>query len=159
MNARGRFLPSRSASMVLTIAFLAAVVAPASTAVSYLADRVEPSFVYAAKVVDVVDGDTIDVLIDLGFKTFSEQRIRVLGIDCPEVKGKTKKAGDAATEATRTWVKSHGSIVVRTVKAKKGQIDSFGRYLAEVLGDNQAGTQSSLGEFLLSEGHAKAYRE
>ena len=39
---------------------------------------------YKVKVVDVVDGDTIDVVIDLGFDIFTNKRIRLSGVDCPE---------------------------------------------------------------------------
>jgi endonuclease YncB( thermonuclease family) len=78
-------------------------------------------------------------------------------VDCPEVKGSTKKAGDAATEATRRWVKSHSGLVIRTLKTKK-QADSFGRYLVEVFGDTD-GKQESLNQYLLDEGFAVPYRE
>jgi len=123
----------------------------------YSQSRVEPQFVYSAKVDSIVDGDTMDLVIDLGFRTTTEQRVRLLGVDCPEVKGSTKKAGDAATEATRRWVKSHSGLVIRTLKTKK-QADSFGRYLVEVFGDTD-GKQESLNQHLLDEGFAVPYRE
>ena len=119
--------------------------------------RVEPKYTYAVKVDSVVDGDTMDLVIDLGFRTTTEQRVRLLSVDCPEVKGATKKAGDAATEATRRWVKSHAGLVIRTLKTKK-QADSFGRYLVEVFGDAD-GKQESLNQYLLDEGFAVPYRE
>lgn len=119
--------------------------------------RVEPQYTYAVKVDSIVDGDTMDLVIDLGFRTTTEQRVRLLGVDCPEVKGSTKKAGDAATEATRRWVKSHSGLVIRTLKTKK-QADSFGRYLVEVFGDAD-GKQESLNQYLLDEGFAVPYRE
>lgn len=119
--------------------------------------KVEPQFVYAAKLDSIVDGDTMDMVIDLGFRTTTEQRVRLLGVDCPEVKGETKKAGDAATEATRSWMKSHGNLVIRTRKTKK-QADSFGRYLVEVFGDKD-GKQESLNDYLLESGFAVKYRD
>ncbi len=54
----------------------------------------EPAYLYRAQVVNVVDGDTIDVDIDLGFYIWvKKQRIRLLGIDAPEPKERRAKKG------------------------------------------------------------------
>jgi endonuclease YncB( thermonuclease family) len=42
--------------------------------------------IYQAKIVEVVDGDTFDLMIDLGFNNFTKQRMRLYGIDAPEMR-------------------------------------------------------------------------
>jgi len=79
---------------------------------------------YRAKVVKVVDADTLDVVIDLGFKISHELRLRVARIDAPEI-------GTPAGKAARDYVAGllpPGAQV--TVKTGKG--DRYGRWIAEV---------------------------
>ena len=120
--------------------------------------RIDPQYVYKMEVLNVVDGDTFDVRIDLGFKTLVEHRIRLLGVNCPETSGTTKKQGDRATEATKKWLQDRTNFIIRTKKEKKKQTDSFGRYLGEVYGDYQ-GRQESLGLYLLANGYATEFME
>ena len=118
--------------------------------------QVEP-FVYNVTVRKVVDGDTLDVDIDLGFSmTLVGQRLRLLFVNTPERKGKTKAAGDAAWRFAQNWLGSHGNIMIRSRKAEPGHAveDSFGRILAEVFGDNEHGEQACLNSALLDSGHA-----
>ena len=59
------------------------------------------NYVYNAKLLRVIDGDTVDALIDLGFDTWVKKRIRLYGIDTPEVRTRDKeekKKGVAAKE-------------------------------------------------------------
>lgn len=77
----------------------------------------------------VVDGDTIDVIIDSGFHATRVERLRLLGINCPEMK---EDAGRAAKEFTTEWIREAWSdtpwpLVIQTEKS-----DAFGRYLAYV---------------------------
>ena len=58
-----------------------------------LAINEDGGYLYKAFVKKVVDGDTIDVIIDLGFKTTVEIRCRLNGIDAPEIRGAQKEAG------------------------------------------------------------------
>lgn len=97
----------------------------------------EPAYLYRANVVGIVDGDTIDADIDLGFYIWiRSQRIRLLGINAPEPKGQTKEAGKAATACLTSLLKGK-SIIIRTVKGKDGgdRDDSFGRWLGVVYVD------------------------
>jgi micrococcal nuclease len=79
------------------------------------------------------DGDTIDLIIDLGFKMTTCQRIRLLDVNTPELRGYTKEDGLAWRDVTRDWLKQtkkpddtvEYDLIVRTHKS-----DSFGRYLA-----------------------------
>ena len=49
-------------------------------------------FTYAAKPIDVIDGDTVDLLIDLGFGVHIKERCRLYGIDAPEMPSEAGKA-------------------------------------------------------------------
>ncbi len=92
-------------------------------------------FTYAATVTDVYDGDTITVDIDLGFgMKFTGQKIRLYGINTPEVRGPERPEGLVA----RDWLRERilgKQIVLTTVKDRKGK---YGRYLGRVFlsGDN-----------------------
>tara|TARA_A100001011_G_scaffold390334_1_gene473566 strand:- start:760 stop:1161 length:402 start_codon:yes stop_codon:yes gene_type:complete len=87
---------------------------------------------YSCKVVKIVDGDTIDVDIDLGFGVWlKKQRIRLFGIDTPESRTRDleeKKYGLAAKEYLTKWLTS-GGVTIKTQKDAKGK---FGRILGEM---------------------------
>lgn len=72
---------------------------------------------------NVVDGDTIDVILDFGFEVSAKRRLRILDVDTPERGQKNYKE---ATEFTRNLVENK-NILVQTYKS-----DVFGRYLAKV---------------------------
>ena len=89
-------------------------------------------YVYDAKVVRVIDGDTIDVLIrwDIGFGVKCEtlQRLRLSMIDAPEVRGEEREEGLKAKAALVQLFNDHEEMIL--VKTSKD--DAFGRYIAEV---------------------------
>jgi len=74
----------------------------------------------------VVDGDTIDVLIDFGFKITKRERLRLARINAPETRGKEKVAGQKAKRELKSLIEGK-KIAIETEKQGK-----FGRYLAEV---------------------------
>ena len=82
---------------------------------------------YRAKVVKVVDGDTVDVEIDLGFRVYHKVRLRLAGLNAPEVRGAEREAG----LLSKYWLKaaldqSNGeSLYVQTKKTGK-----YGRWIA-----------------------------
>jgi endonuclease YncB( thermonuclease family) len=85
--------------------------------------------IYQAQVVEVIDGDTFDLLIDQGFCNFTKQRMRLYGIDAPEMRtqaGKSLKSDLDSLYLTATW------IVVQSIEAPKSKQfrDKYGRYLA-----------------------------
>jgi len=99
----------------------------------------------------VYDGDTIDMLIDVGFRMYSRQRIRLLGVNTPELRGGGKQEGQRFKTLTLDWVSvglAHSSeefpFIIRTEKS-----DSFGRYLAEV---TRKCDGRSLNQYLLEQG-------
>ena len=103
------------------------------------------------KVEKVVDGDTIDVLFDVGFSMFRKERIRLLGIDTPEThttNEEEKKIGLAAKAYTETWLTNQ-----KTLRAKTTKDDKYGRILAEIYGDNS----ECLNEKMVLAGYAWKY--
>ncbi len=88
-------------------------------------------FTFRAKLVRVIDGDTIDVVLDQGLHNTRTERLRLLGVDCPEMRGETRVDGLAA----RNWLtnfflfgaEEKWPLIIRTEKS-----DAFGRYLAHV---------------------------
>jgi len=111
-------------------------------------------YTYNAVVTRVVDGDTFDLKVQLGFKICIGIRVRLYGVDTPEVYGVKKESeeyqkGEAASEFARDWLKaSPETIEVHTVKDAKGK---YGRYLATIVNPI---TKESLNEALLANGHA-----
>ncbi len=93
-----------------------------TTTVDLYAFRVE-------EVVRVVDGDTYDLHVDLGFHARFSARFRLAGWDTPELRGgsdfEKAKAVEASSVAQSWFEENAGNVLVRTVKA-----DSFGRWLA-----------------------------
>lgn len=98
-----------------------------------------PQYVYAATTEEVIDGDTIDFKIDLGFSTTRKTRIRLKGIDTAEIYG-TKEGspeherGEEQARFVRDWLGEKDRIILKTFKDKTGK---YGRYLAEVYGDGK----------------------
>ena len=113
-------------------------------------------YVRRAKIVRLVDGDTVDVDMDLGMSITTRQRLRLFGINTPEVRGPEKAAGHAATEHLAELLvtfahKGEWDIVVQTYKDKKGK---YGRYLAVLLGEDSDGNPVNLNERMVTDGHA-----
>ena len=109
-------------------------------------------FEYKIKeVVKVVDGDTVDVFIDLGFNIFHVERLRLNRVDAPETLTKDKnekKYGMEAKSFVSDWLKEQKKIKIQTFKD-----DKYGRILAEFIGDGNI----CLNDLLLNEGYAWSY--
>jgi len=89
-------------------------------------------FRYNAKVLNVVDGDTFDVEIDLGFHIIIRQRVRLAGVDTPEMNSSDTTMREKAKEAKKfvfdKFLAAKNQITIESVKPA----DKFGRYLARV---------------------------
>ena len=86
-------------------------------------------FIYKATVERVVDGDTIDVMLDLGFSIYQKGRVRLTGIDTPESRTRDKvekKYGLAAKQFLVDWTAKYDYILVESTKKGK-----FGRILID----------------------------
>jgi len=90
-------------------------------------------YIYQAKLIKVIDGDTIDLLIDLGFSTFTKKRIRLLYVNAYELRSKNKKYKELAYKGKRyviDWFKKYNNqCVIQTIKeSSKNKDDKKGRY-------------------------------
>lgn len=110
---------------------------------------------YVREVKSVVDGDTIDVVIDLGFNVLFEQRVRLAGIDTPESRttDKAEKAlGLEAKEYLKKYLKDAKSIVIRTEKMDSSE--KYGRILGWLYVN---GESESINNKMISDGYAWGY--
>ena len=108
---------------------------------------------YSAEVTRVVDGDTVDAFVDLGFDMHSKQRVRLYGINTPECRTRDKvekKAGLAAKARLKEMLKENkNKCVIKTRLDKKGK---FGRVLGVLYVNDK-----DLNKSLVNEGHAEVY--
>ena len=107
----------------------------------------------------VVDGDTIDVTIDLGFDLYKKERVRVAGVDTPEKRTRDLDEKELGIDATN-WIKDkldgaitgHDDLIIRTELV--GGVGKYGRLLGWLyIGD----AELSLNEQMITEGYAWAY--
>ena len=112
---------------------------------------------YDVVVVKIVDGDTVDVDIDLGFGvTLRDERVRIMGIDTPESRTRDKVEdlfGEAAKERLKVLMKEGGKLI--TTEDRKGE-DMKGKF-GRILGDFRIGDGRKVTDILIEEGHAVAY--
>ena len=112
---------------------------------------------YKVKVVRVIDGDTVDVDIDLGFGIWlRKERVRIMGIDTPEsrTRDKVEKKFGLASKAKLKQLLKDGAIL-KTQVSKKGE-DMKGKF-GRILGDFILEDGRKVTEVLIDEGHAVAY--
>jgi micrococcal nuclease len=110
---------------------------------------------YVKKVSKVVDGDTIDVDIDLGFDISFTSRVRLAGIDAPESRTKDlaeKALGLEAKEYLKHAIDSAKTVVIKTEKSDSSE--KYGRILGWVFLD---GSVVSINEKMIAEGYAWGY--
>ena len=110
---------------------------------------------YVRKVENVVDGDTIDVLIDLGFDILFSSRVRLAGIDTPESRTKDlkeKALGLESKEYLKKALKDAKSVVIKTEKMDSSE--KYGRILGwlYVNGDTE-----SINDKMINDGYAWGY--
>jgi micrococcal nuclease len=110
---------------------------------------------FVKNVTNVVDGDTIDVVIDLGFDIMFASRVRLAGIDTPEsrTKDKDEKAlGLESKEYLKKHLKDAKSVVIKTEKINSSE--KFGRILGWVYVN---GDTESLNDKMINDGYAWGY--
>jgi len=116
-------------------------------------------YIYRAKLDRVVDGDTVDAMIDVGFNIWVKKRIRYKGIDAWESRTRDldeKKKGLAAKERNKE--------LLEKVSEKPGYfllksygVGKYGRVLGELFIRDSKGTEMMINTTLISEGHAYIY--
>jgi len=111
------------------------------------------------EIVKVLDGDTIDVMIDLGFELFKKERVRIAGVDTPEKRTRDLEEKELGIDATN-WLKEKldgtiagdDELTIRTELV--GGVGKYGRLLGWLyVGD----AELSLNEAMITEGYAWAY--
>jgi micrococcal nuclease len=110
---------------------------------------------YVRKVDNVVDGDTIDVLIDLGFDILFQSRVRLAGIDTPESRTKDlaeKTLGLESKEYLKKALKDAKSVIIKTEKMDSSE--KYGRILGWVYIN---GDTVSLNDMMINDGYAWGY--
>lgn len=127
-------------------------------------ETMEPTYRYKAKILRVVDGDTLDVEFDLGMYTKRTERVRLFGINTPETYGVKKESqeyilGTAAKNFVTEQCTKAAEVVMDTKKDKKGK---YGRYLATVWlytideeHDEDTLQWINLNDWLVEAGHAE----
>ena len=118
---------------------------------------------YRCKILKVVDGDTVDVDIELGFGiVLTDERVRIMGIDTPESRT-SDKVEDIFGEAAKARVKEllgNGKYAILKTEVNKDGEDmkgKFGRVLGDFIVEEWEGQPKLLTEILIEEGHAVKY--
>ena len=116
-------------------------------------------YTYIIELIRVVDGDTIDAYIDLGFSVKVKKRIRLVGINCPESRTRDleeKKRGLAAKDRLKCLLEGCNKITLDSQGVGK-----FGRCLGNLFIDQVDGQEQTdlinVNDLLITEGHAVAY--
>ena len=112
---------------------------------------------YKVNILKVVDGDTVDVDIDLGFGVWlRNERVRIVGIDCPESRTSDrieKVFGEAAKQRVTSLLSSEATLISQISKMGENMKGKFGR----ILGDFKTINDQLISTTLMEEGHAVAY--
>ena len=112
---------------------------------------------YKVNILKVVDGDTVDVDIDLGFGVWlRNERVRIVGIDCPESRTSDrieKVFGEAAKQRVTSLLSSEATLISQISKMGENMKGKFGR----ILGDFITINDQVISTTLMEEGHAVAY--
>ena len=116
-------------------------------------------YIYRAKLDRVVDGDTVDALIYVGFNIWFKKRIRFVGVDTWESRTRDleeKKKGKLAAERTRQLLEEISS-KPGYFRIKSYGLGKYGRVLGELFVMDKDGKQWNINETLITEGHAYVY--
>mgnify|MGYP001186943216 FL=1 len=113
-------------------------------------------YYYVAEVVSVYDGDTCTCVVDLGFKTFQRIKVRLLGIDTPEIRTRDLNEKEKGYEA-RDWLRER--ILGKKVLLHTKEKGKFGRWLGHIwdLEEVNVLEENSYNQQMINEGHAKPY--
>ena len=115
---------------------------------------------YDVKVIKVVDGDTVDVDIDLGFGvTLTDERVRIMGIDTPESRTRDKVEdlfGEAAKARLKELMEDGGKLITTENRKGEDMKGKFGRILGDFKVDYN-GEMKRVTEIMEMEGHCVPY--
>jgi micrococcal nuclease len=108
-------------------------------------------YTYRAKITDVYDGDTVTAVVDLGFRIQFEIKVRLSGINTPEIKGNEKLEGLISKKRVVDLI-LHKDVILKTQRDKT---EKYGRWLGEIF---LPGEEISINQLLLNEGLAKPFK-
>lgn len=115
----------------------------------------DPRYHYRCRLLDVIDGDTVELEIELGFHARLTVRVRLDGIDTPELRGKTtdeRRSAHDAQALVAQWCEARADrIILRTVRDGR---DKFGRLLATLIDQD---TGETVQQALIEAGLARPY--
>ena len=116
-------------------------------------------YIYRGKLERVVDGDTIDALIDVGFDIWIKKRIRYSGIDTWESRTRNleEKAKGLEAKARNKELLMEESSKPGYFRLKSFGVGKYGRVLGEIYIEDKEGKQYNINKTLMSEGHAYIY--
>lgn len=103
-------------------------------------------FDYPAQIYEVYDADTVTAMVYLGFDTYTMQKIRLFGINAPEMRGDEKEAGTISRDSLRNRILGK-NVRIKTIQDKKGK---YGRYLGVIFKDSL-----NINQWLVDKGLAK----
>ena len=116
-------------------------------------------YIYKAKLDRVVDGDTVDALIDVGFDIWFKKRIRFKGVDTWE-----SRTRNLEEKALGLKAKARTKELLEKISSKSGYfrlksygLGKYGRVLGEIFVMDKDGKQWNVNETLIAEGHAYVY--
>ena len=116
---------------------------------------------YDVTVIKIVDGDTVDVDIDLGFGVcLKDERVRIMGIDTPESRTSDRVEdlfGEAAKARLKELMKHGGKLITTEDKHGEDMKGKFGRILGDFYVERYEGKRERVTDILIEEGHAVAY--
>lgn len=121
--------------------------------------KMSERFWYGATVLNVIDGDTIDLMIDLGFNIHHKVRVRLYGVNTPESRTKNlaeKELGNKAKKFTMDWLTNHKWVYINTIPDKN---DKYGRILARIFTSDKIDnpTTACLNVDIIQAGLAREY--
>lgn len=109
--------------------------------------KYEP-YVYKAEIISVYDGDTCTAIVDLGMNVNIEIKIRLAGINAPEIRGKERDKGLIVRDYLRELILNK-SVIIKTQKDKTGK---YGRWIADIWIN-----EVNVNELLIVKGYAVPY--
>ena len=118
----------------------------------------DPRYEYTAQLIRVVDGDTMDFLFTLGLHTYREERIRLWGIDTPEIntRNQTEKThGLKAKAAAEKWIRKNSVGGFIQICTRQDDVGKYGRYIADVLASSKIGGPRTLSRYLRAADYEK----
>jgi micrococcal nuclease len=103
-------------------------------------------YFYKAKIISVYDGDTVTAVMDLGFNITNKIKIRLHGINAPEIRGKQRPEGLKSRDYLRSLILDK-EVIIQTLKDKKGK---YGRYIGIIHLEDK-----NINELLVESRHAE----